>query len=361
MAETTVLLVSNSLWSAWYTKTNQLLTALGSTVVTANGAAAGAVTTGNGYVTGIFGATTLTANTVRGGTVDVPAALTLGSNLSVNASFSIIHGNLTINSTFLAIGNSTASLTSNSTVLALSNSTATSTLNPIGYTVGGVTVNTSLIAVGANSFMNATAIAVSTFLSVGNSTVNTQINSTAITAPAISFTTITVGSNVSINSSTISVGNSTVNTQINSTMTKIGANVVANGSVLLIGNSSVNVSINSSAVVVGGVALGSGITLINVSTSGTGSQVVDSFDRTVYRAGHYILSYTDNISNNYMYSDVGVLHSGGVGYVTTYAVINSNTQLGLFTASTNATHFILNFTPTTTAGTLKGNRFTTLA
>ncbi len=208
--------------------------------------------------------------------------------------------------------------------------------------------------------MNATAIAVSTFLSVGNSTVNTQINSTAITAPAISFTTITVGSNVSINSSTISVGNSTVNTQINSTVTMVGANMVANNTTLAIGNSSVKTTINSTAVSVGGVIIGQTTGLINVSTAGTGSQVVDSFDKTVYRGGHYILTFTDNVSNNFMYSDVGVLHSGGVGYVTNYAVINSNTNQGVFSASTNATHFILNFTPTTTAGTLKGNRITTL-
>jgi hypothetical protein len=57
---------------------------------------------------------------------------------------------------------------------------------------------------------------------------------------------VSVGSNVVINTTSISVGNSSVNTQI------VAGNVTLNGSTLKIGNSSVNTVITGNSVTIGG-------------------------------------------------------------------------------------------------------------
>jgi hypothetical protein len=58
----------------------------------------GSQTTGNGFVTGTFGATNLVGNTIGGGWVGVSANLNLQSNL--------ISGNVTVNATTLGVGTS---------------------------------------------------------------------------------------------------------------------------------------------------------------------------------------------------------------------------------------------------------------
>ena len=172
--------------------------------------------------------------------------------------------------------------------------------------VGNTTINAAGIGVGANVTLSTDS------LTVGNSTVNTVINSTSVTTTSLSgngnsitsvnasnittgtldtarlpstvnvATDINVGANVLINTSTIFIGNSTVNTTItagniallgtsltvgnvtiggattdtvqignsvvNATNIAVGANVVANTSALLIGNSTVNTVISSAAI-----------------------------------------------------------------------------------------------------------------
>lgn len=107
------------------------------------------------------------------------------------------------------------------------------------------------------------AVVNSSAIAVGNSSVNVYINSTAvyisgapIGAGGVSLdakytwtNTHTFGNstvNSTVNSTLISIGNSSVNTQI------VAGNVYLNGSTLLIGNSTVNVVVNSSSIVVGG-------------------------------------------------------------------------------------------------------------
>ena len=65
-----------------------------------------------------------------------------------------------------------------------------------------------------------------------------------------SVTTLTIGSNVSANTSAIFVGNSTVNViQTSSTLT-IGANVVANTSTVFLGNSTANLVLTSTSLTI---------------------------------------------------------------------------------------------------------------
>jgi hypothetical protein len=80
---------------------NAIVNVMATTMVTANGAANGAITNGNGYVSGIFGASIVVAGALRGGSVQAAANL-------------IIQGNTWINTGSLAIGNTTANAQINS-------------------------------------------------------------------------------------------------------------------------------------------------------------------------------------------------------------------------------------------------------
>lgn len=102
------------------------------------------------------------------------------------------------------------------------------------------TVNSSLLTIGANVSVNTT-----TFF-VGNSTVNTTYSSSLIkvansTAIAnLTATSLNIGSST-VNTSAFVVGSSTVN----STSLAVGANVIVSSTGLLVGNSSVNTNITA--------------------------------------------------------------------------------------------------------------------
>lgn len=72
---------------------NTIVNTMATTMVTANGSANGALTNGNGYVSGIFGASILTTGMLRGGSVQTPADLLVSSNTYINGySLSISNG-----------------------------------------------------------------------------------------------------------------------------------------------------------------------------------------------------------------------------------------------------------------------------
>jgi acyl-CoA hydrolase len=102
---------------------------------------------------------------------------------------------------------------------------------------------------------------------IGNTTVNTQVNSSSISTGSLTLSTVTltnanfttgnfttavnVGANVNLTTSTMQIGNSTVNTQVNSslistgngqfsTSVNVGANVLLTTSTITVGNSTVN-------------------------------------------------------------------------------------------------------------------------
>lgn len=89
---------------------NEIAHTVSTEVITANGNANGAQTTGNTYLNGILGANVVTVfNTLRGGNVQSNGDLTIGSDLST--AFDIKLGNssvnVVINSTSITLANST--------------------------------------------------------------------------------------------------------------------------------------------------------------------------------------------------------------------------------------------------------------
>jgi len=277
----------------WRNRTNELADAMSTKTITVNSN----TTTGNAVVNGTFQANTFHVVTaLRGGNNSTSATLTITSNL-------------TVNETLLTVGNSTVNVTTNSTQI----------------TVGIAKANTSTISVGANVIINS-----STYF-VGNSTVNTVINSSSLSTNSIivstvNTTSITVGSNVSINTSTLFLGNSTVNTVITSNA----------------------ITVNAIPVVLP--------VSINVQTTGTGSQVIDSFLLASFGGAEYTLTIRNISANGYQITKALVVHDSGDSYITEYGTVYSNNNLGIFTASVNSTHSILSVTPTVSSTQVKGTK-----
>lgn len=115
--------------------------------------------------------------------------------------------------------------------------------------------NTSTVFITSNSsgiFVGANLAVLNTGLSVGNASVNTQINSVAF-----------VAGNSVVNNSTISVGSVIAN----ASSLAIGPTLYIDANQLLIGNASANVFANSTVVRVGGVT-------VNAGAIGIGSNVI---------------------------------------------------------------------------------------
>jgi hypothetical protein len=169
-------------------------------------------------------------------------------------------------------------------------------------------------------------VVVDTTLTVGNSTVNSVVNSTAVSTNTFNASQITVGSNVSINTSTIFVGNSTVNTTIQAgnialrgTQISIGPDLVIDGNTIIVGNSTVNTVINSSSISVDG-EITSGNTnitgFINVSTTANIGGVVTARANVTVN-GAFVVANTAELGN----TTVNALLT--VGNSTVNSVINS--------------------------------------
>ena len=180
-----------------------------------------------------------------------------GNSGQVNVAFSSqdiavsLESNVVIN-TLLTVGNSSVNSVVNSTSVSTSNLAAT-----------------NAITVGSNVTVNTTSFF------VGNSTVNAVVNSASVTASNLAaLNTIVVGSEITVNTSSFFVGNSTVNAVVNSSSLSIG-NSLINATSVSVGNSSANSIINSTAVSATSLLVGSNVT-VNTSSFFVGNSTVNS-------------------------------------------------------------------------------------
>jgi hypothetical protein len=88
----------------------------------------------------------------------------------------------------------------------------------------------------------------------------------------------------------------------------------------------------------------------NVRTTGTSTQIIDTFAIGTYRTAEYIISVKDNNANSYYSSKILVTHDGGTSYVSEYAVMQSNSAavIGPFTTSIASGNVNISFTPVST-------------
>jgi hypothetical protein len=223
-----------------------------------------------------------TSGNWNGVTADTTNVVSIGLSYdSGSDTISIDANNFMGGALLSSFGNSTANIQISNTGIKVANSTGNANLQPTQLVIGVSTVNSTVVAVGANIIANTTAIAVganvlvnsTSFmaganvtldvnkLAVGNSTANLIANSILISSanstgisniqPGI----ISVGSSI-VNTAAISSplgifstgwtsGNSTVNVVSNSTQISIGANVSFTTVRAFFGNSTVNLSTNS--------------------------------------------------------------------------------------------------------------------
>jgi len=83
-------------FQGWINKTNAIIAFCNTEVVTANSHANGAITTGNGYVIGVFGANTLVCTEIRGGNTVANTGLTISSNVAFTANTLRIDSGITL-------------------------------------------------------------------------------------------------------------------------------------------------------------------------------------------------------------------------------------------------------------------------
>jgi len=336
------------------------------------------------------------------GTANIAGLLTIGDTVTVNTTVLVANQ---IQGTFINIASGNSKIASNTLVIDGANSRVgvnTSAPDTTLQVVGPANVS-GLLTVGSTTTINATTVGVITLaanaitansrIHVGNSTVNAVINSTSLVTNTASLTSITVGA-----------GNSTFNSNllfIDTTNTRVGINVaapnatlhvqgtanisgqlvvggnliivgnttttgtyIANGDIIpisnnyLLGNVTNQWNIFSSSLYTLQVNL-SGVVnhgYVNINTTGTSAQLIDSWSLSAYRSADYIVSIKNNSANGYQMTKFGILNFDGGVNLTEYATITSNTSLGTFSANANSTVVRLYYTPVPANTTIKADR-----
>jgi hypothetical protein len=125
------------------------------------------------------------------------------------------------------------------------------------------------------------------------------------------------------------------------------SNVVINSSAISISGG--NAVINSTAFSIGGLVIG-GVSNNNnkFNTTGTAAQVIDSIVMGTNFSAQYLIAVKDNVANNRYSSNLLMTHDTVSAYLTEWAQITTNSSIGVFSATSNATSAILNFTPIST-------------
>lgn len=179
--------------------------------------------------------------------------------------------------------------------------------------------NTGSITVGnghVSGYLSATLLATNT-LRGGNVSTSGVLN---------------IISDAAVSNGILYVGNSTVNTYINST------SIVVNNAVIQ--------NLQATSLVLSGISLGnSAIASITSATGGLASQIIDSFLLANYRAAEYTITVSDINANSQLFSKLLLIHNVGNAYITEYGTITTNTALGTFSATVNTTAVQLVFTP----------------
>jgi hypothetical protein len=83
----------------------------------------------------------------------------------------------------------------------------------------------------------------------------------------------------------------------------------------------------------------------SVTLSGTTTQTVDSYSLSGLHAAEYMVAIKDELANNYYASKVLTTNDGQNAYMSEWAQMYTNSYMGEFSATANATTLQLQFTP----------------
>lgn len=292
-------------------------------------------------------------------------AIGVGANVFANAT-SIFIGNSTVN----VVSNSSALVlggivVANQTSIAIGNSTINAIVNSASVRMAGgfVTVGQSTIALGntsSNVIINSSSISVNGGALVSNNAKDSVAweNTLIGTVNRINFV---AGNNVFLNVTNDS-GDGQVNVQINAVATSGAAIIGGTNSAIQFNDNmnfggdgtklsfdKVNSILTCANVITSNVyVMGQSIlTAANTSAAvaSVGPDTVEAFNKTTYRSGEFTYSIKNNSANGYQAGKLIVLNDDTNAQLEEYGVSFSNSLLGAFNTSSNATHILVQFTP----------------
>lgn len=91
------------------------------------------------------------------------------------------------------------------------------------------------------------------------------------------------------------------------------------------------------------------------NTWGNTSQIIDSWSISTYRSAQYFINISDDSANSYQSSTLMILQND-TPYLTEFGILTSNGILGEFSATSNATHVLLNFLPVSLNTVIKASK-----
>lgn len=336
----------------WLDKTNTLLYAYSTTIVTASANSSGGFTTGNATVNGIFTANSLTVSGnstfgLRGGDVTTANVLYITSNVSIgNATVNTVFTTTTID-TDLALNvlgatalSNTLSVTGSTTLTG--NATLSGTLQTIAgnanFDSGTLFVDATNNKVGINNTSPSVALRVTGDVDI-SATANVQgaanLNSTlGVTGAATLSNTIAVTGNATFSNQVITVGNSYLTSNIFVvTSSDISLNAVA--------TFQANATFTKNAYVQGNTLTVNVSNFITASNGDLGSNItspllVMSFPKTSYKGGELIINVTKTGTSQV--TKILFAHDETNVDLSTYGTIVSpisSAELGAFSAAIN--------------------------
>lgn len=379
--------VSSDTFAVWVDRTNLLCHLMSTQVVTANSLSTGSITTGNGFVNGIFSAQTFAVNvSLRGGNVNSSANLSIISNAnftgaSINATSNIAFytSNVYINAASMSLVGGQFDITSNVSAINSNVYINTASMSVVG---GQINLTSNIASTQSNISLTTTSIVhigtsldTSANVTVTGQRINTSANVT------VTGTVHAIAGNVAFDTSTLFVdavnnrvglGNTapdatftltgTANvsgvTRLANTLTVIGA-ISGSNTLSITGNT----TLSNTLAVTGATTLSNTLSIANTVTintdhvvdvfsntnlgSTTGSPVlVYSFPLSSYTTAK-ILAQVESVDNaNTQGNEMILTHNGTQSTVTIYGTVAapSGANLGVFSTSINSTAVALNFT-----------------
>lgn len=283
-----------------FDRVNQMINLFSNSVVTVS--SNNDLTSGNGFVIGVFGANTLSADIIKSatanGTINVDSSARFLSTVTANT---LVFGSntLTVNSSAIAFGNN--------------------------------------VIISTNSVYAANAVTAGTYLAVGNAL---TINSTAINFSNTALNPATVSNRAAVKNQGVTVGTRSFINFIPGSGTAVTTLDNANTNSVDI---SISLTTNSEVF--------QGISIVNVAT--ISQTVVDVFNANTYRSGEYFITTIDRNTSNFQINKLLIVHDGASAYHVEHSEVFTSSKLGEFTSNLNAGVISISFTGTSNSTTLK--------